>query len=389
MEHTNTKLRYNGLYLFYYGTMGVFFPYIATYLEKVRNLSGTQIGLITMVSLLLGVLFMPAWGIVADKIQRFKILFLLGMAGSIVATYLYYRSLTFMSIMLSALLLELMRNGPTPILDTMTTTYCSQTKTNFGAIRSYGSLGYLVMSIITGIVSQLFSLDLALFATYGALLFISFLIMTTINDRPAATTERVPIMVNLGKLFKDRRFIVVNLVNITGWCVVTASNTFAGNHLTVTLGAPISSISWFNLFMVLPEIVFLHFVARFARKTGLKKYYLFATIVTIARFAIYFFSSNEYFFIAASIVHCFAVGYFTVINLIYIQGSFDGAVLGSAIVILNFSVSFFKAIYSYLMGFVYQHLGSNIMFGLCLVPLLVSLLIILKTDIFDEFSLIE
>lgn len=384
MKHDITKLRYNGLYLFYYGSMGVFFPYIATYLEKVRNLNGSQIGLITMISLLIGVLFMPAWGIIGDKIQKFKVLFIVGLAGSIGATYLYYRSMTFMTILLSALLLELMRNGPTPILDTMATNYCFQTKSNFGAIRSFGSLGYLLMSIVTGLVSQVFSLDLTLFATYGALLFLAIMIMLTLTETPTATKSNEPILANLKKLFKDKRFIVLNLINITGWCVVTASNTFAGNHLTLTLGAPISSISWFNLFMVLPEIVFLNFVAATVKRTGFKNYYLLASFLTIIRFGVYFGSDNEYFFILASLVHCFAVGYFTVINLNYIQRSFDGAVLGSAIVILNFSVNFFKAIYSYLMGFVYQHLGSNIMFGLCLIPLMISLVIILKTDIFDD-----
>ena len=49
------SLSFKAFYLIYLGAIGSFIPYINTYLEKNAGLSGSQIGLITAISLVLGV----------------------------------------------------------------------------------------------------------------------------------------------------------------------------------------------------------------------------------------------------------------------------------------------------------------------------------------------
>ena len=48
------SLSFKAFYLIYLGAIGSFIPYINTYLEKNAGLSGSQIGLITAISLVLG-----------------------------------------------------------------------------------------------------------------------------------------------------------------------------------------------------------------------------------------------------------------------------------------------------------------------------------------------
>ena len=61
------SLSFKAFYLIYLGAIGSFIPYINTYLEKNAGLSGSQIGLITAISLVLGVCVIPIWGVVGDK----------------------------------------------------------------------------------------------------------------------------------------------------------------------------------------------------------------------------------------------------------------------------------------------------------------------------------
>lgn len=56
------SLSFKAFYLIYLGAIGSFIPYINTYLEKNAGLSGSQIGLITAISLVLGVCVIPIWG---------------------------------------------------------------------------------------------------------------------------------------------------------------------------------------------------------------------------------------------------------------------------------------------------------------------------------------
>ena len=78
------------------------------------------------------------------------------------------------------------------------------------------------------------------------------------------------------------------------------------------------------------------------------------------RFGVYAFIPNQYAFLAISIVHCIGVAIATVASLTYIRNSVDPAVLGTAITLLNATLSIGKAIYGYIFGVVYEIWGSFI-----------------------------
>jgi len=104
------------------------------------------------------------------------------------------------------------------------------------------------------------------------------------------------------------------------------------------------------------------------------------------RFGVYAFIPNQYAFLAINIVHCIGVAIATVASLTYIRNSVDPAVLGTAITLLNATLSIGKAIYGYIFGVVYEIWGSFIMFGICLIPFVIAFLMISRSHCFDEID---
>lgn len=145
------NLSFKAFYFVYLGAMGTFLPYINVYLEKSAGLSGSQIGLITALSLVLGFCVIPVWGIVGDKTKKYNALLRFSIAGALVMVALYYKAATYPMIIFCAIGLEMLRLGAIPMADTQATNYCHESGGNYGAIRAMGSLGYMLVSMAIAI----------------------------------------------------------------------------------------------------------------------------------------------------------------------------------------------------------------------------------------------
>ena len=66
-------LKFQMFYFVVLAALGCFIPYINVYLENNIGLGGSEIGLITMISLILGVCVAPLWGILGDKTKKYNL----------------------------------------------------------------------------------------------------------------------------------------------------------------------------------------------------------------------------------------------------------------------------------------------------------------------------
>lgn len=370
-------------YLFYFGAIGAFIPYINVYLESSRGLTGTQIGLITSTSLLVSVCLMPIWGIIGDKTQKYVLLVRVAVLGSLVVLYFYHKALVYPAIILCAIALEAVRLGAIPMSDTIATNYCHETHGNYGSIRGSGSLGYMLAGTGLGFLADAFGLDGPLFAVYAILLVIAF--GATLNFPKTTVTKegKEKNKGSIGVLLENKQFLFILVITIFTSGVSEAALTFQGNHLTTTLGAGASAISMVTFITVLPEAIFLAVAIKFMHKIGFKNYYLFAIATMLLRFTVFSFTSSLSFYLIVSVVHCFGVGIVTVGNLTYIRQVTNPLVLGTAITSLNASLSIGKAIFGYCFGVVYTYSSSYTIFMVTLIFLAFAFVLVLKTDCFD------
>ena len=374
--------------LFYFlliGAVGCFVPYINVYLEQTIGLEGSQIGLLTAISLILGVCVIPLWGIAGDKTRKYNLLLMISLAASIVILYFYSKQTVYVGVLFFALLLEVARLGSTPMADTITMNYTAKHNGNYGSIRGMGSLGYMLGSMAVGFLADIYGLDGPLFTSYMLLLGIALLIALTFpktdltNDK-----DKKPQKENFKELLTNKNFIFILVLVMLTQVVVDSAGTYAGNHLISTLHGNNSLISWLTFIQVLPEIIFLMISSQLIKKIGYKKFLLLATIPMAIRMFTYGLIPNAYIFLCVSIVHCLGVAISTVASLAYIQESVNPAVFGTAITLLNAAISIGKAIYGYVFGSVYQFFGSYYIFLISGVIVVIAIILIMTTKRFDE-----
>ena len=99
------------------------------------------------------------------------------------------------------------------------------------------------------------------------------------------------------------------------------------------------------MIQVLPEVIFLAVALKVIHKTGYKKFYLIAVILMAIRMAVSAVVPSAYVFLVVSVVHCLGVACYTVGNLAFIKHSISPAVFGTAITLMNASMSIAKAFY--------------------------------------------
>lgn len=388
MKLNRFSLSFKLFYLIYLGAVGAFVPYINVYLEKSMGLTGSQIGLITAISLVLGVCVIPIWGIVGDKTKKYNALLKLSLAASLVVLYFYYKAAIYPMIVVCAIALEVSRLGTIPMADTLATNYCHKTGGNYGSIRGMGSLGYMLAGMLVGFLADMFGLDGPLFATYAVLLILAFSITFGFpNEKSAEGEEENKVQKGSFKeLLTNKNFIFILLVTLLTSTVIDSAMTYGGNHLVSTLGGPESSISWMTFMTVLPEVLFLMVAIKVINRIGFKTFYLLAIASMILRFAVYAFIPNAYAFLGISLVHCLGVACITVGNLTYIRNSVNPAVLGTAITLLNATLSIGKAAYGYIFGLLYEHANSFMIFGVGIIFFVLAFLLVFTTKHFKHLD---
>ena len=380
-------LKFQVFYFLLIGAVGCFTPYINVYLEQSIGLNGSQIGLITAISLILGVCVIPLWGIIGDKTRKYNLMLMISLAASIVVLYFYSKQTVYIGVIVFALMLEVARLGSTPMADTITMNYTAKIGGNYGSIRGMGSLGYMLGSMAVGFLADMYGLDGPLFTSYILLLGIAlFIFFTFPKADPKEEEKEKPQKGNFKELLTNKNFIFILVLIMITQIVVDSSGAYAGNHLISTLKGDNSLISWLTFVQVLPEFLFLMVASQIIKRLGYKKFFTIATALMAIRLFVYAFIPNSYVFVLISIVHCLGVACSTVASLAYIREVVNPAVFGTAITLLNAAMSIAKAIYGYIFGSIYQYFGSYKIFLISAIIVVIALVIIVTTKRFDNIK---
>lgn len=374
-------------YLIYFAALSGFTNYINVYLES-KGLEGSQFGQITAAGLLISVLIVPLWGIIADKTKKYKLLLLVSLSSSLVALYFYSKQSVFIGLIACAIILDLCRSGAMPMTDVLAMNYCNEQKKNYGSIRSMGSLGWVLGTVVVGMIADSFGYEAAIFYTYGGLLMISFMIAFAFPTSKAEnqTKKEETAKVSLKEVLGNKHFVFILCLSLMTTILIDSIGAYNGNHFINALNGSNKLFSMYTVCTALPEVLFLAVAIKYYEKFGFKTMYLISALCIFARFVVYAFVPNVYLFLAISVLHCVSTACATVGNLQYIKSSVNPVVFATSVTTLNACISLGRAIYSYVYGYVYEYAGSFTIYRIGVVISFIAILVILKTKHFDHMK---
>ena len=145
------------VYFALYAGGGAFLPYATLYYQS-RNLDVARIGILLAVGALLGLIASPLWGALSDRVAGSPRVLVVGAAVTVAGLAGLALSDSFPGILAANIVLSIGISGLVPIIDARALEHAGDERAGFGPLRAWGSLGWVVASLGTGLATQAFGL---------------------------------------------------------------------------------------------------------------------------------------------------------------------------------------------------------------------------------------
>jgi PPP family 3-phenylpropionic acid transporter len=270
-------------YFAFMGGWGFVFPFVNLFYKSL-GLSGTQIGIITSTSSVVGLLFAPF--IVSEIKKRpgarslLQIALLLGAIGY----FTLGQQTLYIPILVVVFFQALAGAGILPVSDTMAMSVAESTGSGYGSVRLFGSLGWIVTVLAAGVLVERFGfgagfsgISLMWLGAIGLVFFIQrdFFVTKSGSDSP-----KPGLWTTIQRVSRDRTLlgfaIALVLIGFLNSGVLQFENVFLSE-----LGASKRLISVAGILSALVELPFMVYADRFVRRHGPGRIMLIALVLTL------------------------------------------------------------------------------------------------------------
>jgi MFS transporter, PPP family, 3-phenylpropionic acid transporter len=145
----NYHWRIAGFYFFYYAFVGMFAPYWSLYLKSI-HFDAIEIGMLMSIQPVMRMVAPSMWGWLADRSG--KRLLVVQVAASLSALFYLgvFATTSFWGLFLVLVLMSFFWSASMPLVEATTLSYLGKNTANYGRIRSWGSIGFIVSVVGLG-----------------------------------------------------------------------------------------------------------------------------------------------------------------------------------------------------------------------------------------------
>jgi PPP family 3-phenylpropionic acid transporter len=265
------RRRFASYYFLAFLPIGTQTPYLYLFFRR-EGFSDTQLGTLAAVTPILNIFAPPLWGAVADMLgdRRRTLAALLVLSALIFPGMMYAK--TFGATLALMIAFSAVSAAPMAIADAITLETVERTRTDFGRLRLWGSLGFAVPLIALGAI-----LDKGVSAPASSLypIFIGYAISRLVSSAwvavlpPSHGDRRGFLDLRAVRAFADRRFIALIIP------AVIASGAMSAYYLYFTIyldqvGIPDNLKGYFWAISVAAETGMMLVIGRLIKRIGLK-----------------------------------------------------------------------------------------------------------------------
>ncbi|MBF0187516.1 MAG: MFS transporter [Magnetococcales bacterium] len=193
---------FSGYFSLYFGILGVWIPYWPLYLSSL-SFSSEMIGSLTALALGVKVLGPPVWGRLADHepIGRRPVLIGTSIATAFLFTLVFFGQ-SYGWLILFIFLYSFVHAGPLAIVDTAAMEWVARHDADYGRMRVWGSIGFIVLALGLGPVVDHYGIPLILWVIlvmHASMVLIAWRIPISHHQEASATQESRETKVTLFK----------------------------------------------------------------------------------------------------------------------------------------------------------------------------------------------
>jgi PPP family 3-phenylpropionic acid transporter len=271
------------LYFLFFAGVGGYFMYLFIYYTQI-GLTSTQIGILSSVSPLIGMLAGPLWGWVSDRFSITRPLFIFAAATGIGLTYLLSTTVSFFWILVLTVLGSFFTSPLSTLLDSTTLVLLGERRDLYGQQRLWGSAGYILTSYFFGQFLQVYGMHW-IFAGYivimGLYLVVSFGLPL---QRPKAAVSSID--KGIFQLLKQRSWALFTGSTIFMAIAMNSIIAFLGIYM-VQLGGTPGLVGIVGALGALIEIPFMYAGSWLIRRFGSRTILMISYVGYILRLVVY------------------------------------------------------------------------------------------------------
>jgi PPP family 3-phenylpropionic acid transporter len=285
-------------YAFIYMSTGSFSSYIGVYFTE-AGIGNTQIGILTSIGAVVGIVAQPLWGLAGDRSKtKNKILMLCTLLSAITVWLVPWAGTAFLPLLLAMALLSIFQIAINPLSDAITLELSSKGVVRFSTIRTFGSVGYAVISIAAG---WLFARHIDTIFLVTSLIMMGCFFLT-FGIPQVAGHQSGSKKVKISEIFKNKQLVTLyayTLVLSTTmgflWAFQAIYSKEQGISMEVIgIGLAIGSLSQFP---------FMIFFQRFYNRFGIRRILLFSGVIHTLRWVLYAFALTPFSYVLSWILH--------------------------------------------------------------------------------------
>lgn len=342
------------------GSFGAIAPFVNVYMVR-QGLNGTQVGIAVTVASLVALYFASFWtGIHTTHEQPLAVLSLT-LAGAGVASILFGYQTTFIGIILFNALRNGLNSAHFSISDVLALSAIKGTNVGYGSIRVYGSLGWALIVLFTGWLTQRTNIRAGFYVYFGFNIITIVLISLLREKEHFALKAESHTKVNYRKeiihLFSDPVIRTLSYMLL----IIGIGNAGVLNFETIyldRLGAPEFLIGIYSMASASVEVLAMPLTDRALRRFDLTK------ILILGLFTFFLLRTSVVLFpavhtiIIARFLNGIAFSIVTVSQVVWINRTYPAARSGAVLVILTVTLpTLITLVFSPLMGIIYDYFG--------------------------------
>jgi len=367
------KLKYNIQYFLFYCGAGSIYPLLSRYLSDSLNFSGSQIGIILGIPSLIALMTLPLFGAMYDNAKKPKFIIMgLLICVSLVALFIPgFRS--FGIVMALITMIELLSKPASVMLDSLTVRASDELKFEFGNVRKFGSIGYIVISVVIANLTKSFPLQI-IFYSYAIFMTLSALNMLNFTTYPNEGSSHEFIK-ELKVLIKNKQYFYVIIIYSALFGVANVALNYDGVRIE-ELGYGAEYMALLVPSFVFFEIVLLRYSDRIITKFGYKKPLFIGGLIIALKWLVYAFTTNIYIYILMASMHGIMLALVMPTTFRYIKNIVSPKVHATSMTILNSVFLLTLAIFNFLTGVIIEVSSFQVVFILYMIIALSGTLLV-------------
>ena len=368
------------IFFFIYFSAWVFiFSFIPVYLREIKGFSIGMIGLLSAISSLSGAIFQVYIGYLSDKIGKRKPFIILSFIALIFFYSLIFPKLnSFLTFIFIYFLLGVFTSTITTMANVLVMDYAvsENTGTHYASVRIWGSIGFLLLMLITGFYPKLVEPKM-MFIMIGLIYTLGLIISLIIKEPSSKVGVSKVEFRNIKKLIlrSDIRnfllFYIIYFIALLG----ASSNV---NLLIRSLGGESKHISFAYSASSFSEIPFMLIWGRLSDKIGRKPILIFTSIVLPIRIFLYTLTTNPWHIILIQFIHSLTFAVIGTIPIVYINDLVNPEERATAQGLLSMAMALSYTIGPIISGFVADISGLTGMYRFLTFVSLVATIIAIK-----------